>query len=198
MDFITNIRIYFGKRFLRSELTKVSRNKKPVNLQNARNIGIIYLLNSEDEYNRVSLFTKKLQDEGKKVHVLGLYQYNRTPVFYIPKLSYDLLLPKDIDIFFRPSAPFVKQFINEEFDMLIDLSSPDNFTLHYIACLSIADFKIGRKIDDRPLPYDLMMETGNEIDSQELIDQIIHYTSNLEFIPTDIENIPEKDQPDKQ
>jgi len=196
LDFITNIRIYFGKRFLRGELTKISRNKKPVNLKNAHNIGIIYLLTSEEEYNRVSLFTKKLQDDGKKVQVIGLYHYNRTPVFYIPKLSYDLLLPKDIDLFFRPSAPFVKQFINEEFDMLIDLSSPDNFTLHYIACLSKAEFKLGRKIDDRPLPYDIMIDAGPEIDSQELIDQIIHYTGNLEFISPDRVNTPEIDQPD--
>ncbi len=155
------------------------------------------MLYSEEEYNRVSSFTKKLQDDGKKVQVLGQYQFNRTPVFYIPKLSYDLLLPKDIDLFFRPSAPFVKQFINEEFDMLLDLSSPDNFSLHYIACLSRASFKLGRKIDDRPLPYDIMIDSGTEIDSQELIAQIIHYTGNQEFITTDSIDMPEKDQPDK-
>lgn len=185
MSFLKKIRIYLGKRSLRNEITKTSRNKQPVNLSNAGSIGIIYLLSSEEEYNRVSLFTKSLQDQGKKVHVIGLYHYNRVPVFYIPKLSYDLLLPKDVDIFFKPSAPFVRQFINEEFDMLIDLSSPDNFTLNYIASLSKAHFKIGRKIDDRPLPYDLMIDTSEEISSQELINQIVHYTSNLEFRPPD-------------
>ena len=195
MDFLNNIRIYFGKRFLRTELTKVTRRKIPVNLKNAHNIGIIYLLNSEDDYNRVSLFTKGLQEKGKKVQVLGLYQYNRTPVFYIPKLSYDLLLPKDLDIFFRPTAPFVKQFLNEEFDILLDLSSPDNFSLHYIACLSKANFKLGRKIDDRPLPYDIMIDTKLDIDSQELIDQIVHYTDNLEFISENQAKTPKTDQP---
>jgi len=181
LGLITNIRTYFGKRSLHAESKKFTRVKKPVNLKNAISIGIIYPLGSEEEYNRVSLFTKKLQEQGKKVHVIGLYHYNRVPVFYIPKLSYDLLLPKDIDIFYRPSTQFVTQFINEEFDMLIDLSSPDNFTLQYIAILSRAHFKLGRMIDDRPLPYDLMIDTGPNIDSQELINQIIHYTSNLEF-----------------
>ncbi len=159
----------------------MNRIKKPVNLSNANNIGIIYLLSSEEEYNRVSSFTKNLQEKGKKVQLIGLYHYNRIPVFYIPKLSYDLLLPKEIDLFFRPVAPFVKQFINEEFDMLIDLSNPENFTLHYIAVLSKAHFKIGRKIDDRPLPYDLMIDIGEDVPSQELIDQIIHYTADLDF-----------------
>lgn len=181
MGLITNIRTYFGKRSLHAESKKFTRVKKPVNLKNAVSIGIVYQLGSEEEYNRVSLFTKKLQEQGKKVQVIGLYNYNRIPVFYIPKLSYDLLLPKDIDIFYRPSNQFVTRFINEEFDMLIDLSSPDKFTLHYIAILSRAHFKLGRMIDDRPLPYDLMINTGPNIDSQELIDQIIHYTGNLEF-----------------
>ncbi len=181
MSFLRKIRIYLGERSLKNDLLKTSRLKKPINLNNATNIGIIYQLTSEEEYNRVSLFTKNLQERGKKVQLIGLYHYNRIPVFYIPKLSYDLLLPKDIDILFRPTAPFVKQFINEEFEMLIDLSNPDNFTLQYIAVLSKAHFKIGRKIDDRTLPYDLMIDTGEEIQSQELIDQIIHYTSDLDF-----------------
>ena len=195
MDFINNIRIYFGKRFLRKELAKTTRKRIPVNLNNAHNIGIIYLLNSEDDYNRVSSFTRELQEKRKKVQVLGLYQFNRTPVFYIPKLSYDLLLPKDLDIFFRPKANFVKQFMNEEFDVLLDLSSPDNFSLHYIACLSKASFKLGRKIDDRPLPYDIMIDTKSDIDSKELIDQIVHYTDNLEFISENQAITPKIDQP---
>jgi hypothetical protein len=181
LGLITNIRIYFGKRSLNAESKKFTRVKKPVNLKNAVSIGIIYLLNSEEEYNRVSHFTRKLQEQGKKVQVIGLYHYNRVPVFYIPKLSYDLLLPKDIDLFYRPATQFVNRFINEEFDMLIDLSSPDNFTLQYISVLSRAHFKLGRMIDNRPLPYDLMIDTGPEVDSQELINQIVHYTSNLEF-----------------
>lgn len=164
-------------------MQKVTRIKRPVNLKNAYSIGIIYLLSDEDEYNKVTNFTKALQDQGKKVHVIGLYHYNRIPVFYIPKLAYDLLLPKDLDIFFRPKASFVPRFIDDPFDILIDLSSPANFTLHYVASLSKAGFKIGRKIDDRPLPYDLMISTGTDTETQELIDQIVHYTSNLEFKP---------------
>lgn len=181
MGIINNIRTYFGKRSLRADLQKTSRSKRPVNLINAHSIGIIYLLSEEDEYNKVSNFTKHLQEQGKKVSVIGSYHYNRVPVYYIPKLSYDLMLPKDVDFFYRPSAPFVTRFIDEPFDMLIDLSSPDNFTLHYIATLSKAGFKIGRRIDDRPLPYDLMIDSSPDMQTQDLIKEIVRYTSNLEF-----------------
>lgn len=184
-----------GKRYLNKELQKITRDRKPVNLTNANSIGIIYLLSSEEEYNRVSSFTKKLQDQGKKVHVIGLYHYNRVPVFYIPKLSYDLLLPRNIDFLYRPSTPFVNEFIQTEFDMLIDLSNPDNFTLHYIATLSRAHFKLGRRIDDRPLPYDLMIDTSTEISSQQLLEQIVYYTNTLNFQTSNQTDLIQPDQP---
>ncbi len=181
MDFLRKIRVYFGQRYLTAESFKLIRNKKPVNLSNASTIGIIYHLQSEDDYNMVSVFTRQLQEQGKKVWVIGLYDSKRIPAYYIPKLSYDLILPKDIDFIFRPKGKFVTEFIDTEFSMLIDLSSPDNFTLSYIATLSKANFKLGRTIDDRTLPYDIMIDTPAEIDYQELINQIIYYFNNLKF-----------------
>lgn len=152
----------------------------------AQHIGIIYNLSSEDVYNQVTLFTKQLQDKGKKVFVIGFYNQNRTPIYYIPKLSYDLITKKDLDLIFKPSGDFVKRFIGEEFDLLIDLSSPDIFPLHYMATLSKARFKIGIKPDDRDLPYDFMIEVTNDVSCSELINQIVHYSGNMEFTqPTD-------------
>lgn len=165
------------------EMSRASRKKRPINLHDAKFIGILYPLNDEQEYDRVSLFTKKLQDQGKKVHVIGLYEYNRIPVYYIPKLSYDLLHPKDLDMFFRPSPPFASKFISEEFDMLIDLSLPSDFPLFYIASLSKASFKIGRMVEGKAMPYDLMIDAGSNIDSKQLIEQIEHYTNAFELKP---------------
>jgi hypothetical protein len=162
-------------------MSRASRRKKPLNLNDAKFIGILYPLNNEQEYDRVSLFTKKLQDQGKKVNVIGLYEYNRIPVYYIPKLAYDLLHPKDLDIFFRPKAPFVSKFIEEEFDILIDLSLPSDFPLYYIASLSKASFKIGRMVEGKEMPYDLMIDAGPDIDSKQLIEQIVHYTNAFEL-----------------
>ncbi len=181
LGFLRKIRIYFGQRSLLADSLKVVRVKKPINITNATTIGIIYHLSSEEEYNSVSYFTKKLQEQGKKVHVMGLYESSRIPVYYIPKLSYDLILLKDIDLFYRPKGKFVEEFIQSDFDILIDLSSPDNFTLNYIAVLSKASFKVGRKIDDRSLPYDIMIDAGPEVKSQELIEQVVHYTNNMKF-----------------
>lgn len=182
MGYITNIRTYFGKRSLKKELLKATRIKRPVNLDKARTIGILYQLSSEAEYHLVSKFTKKLQDQGKRVQVIGMFSYNRMPMYYIPKLAYDLLLPKDTDLFMRPDTEFALKFMEEPFDILIDLSTPDTFPLHYISSLSKASFKVGRMAKDQILPYDLMIDAGTSIESEELINQIIYYSNAFELI----------------
>ncbi len=192
MNIIHRIRIFFGKRTLYKEALKVSRNKKPVNLNNASHIGIIYNLLSEEVYNRVTDFTKQLQDQGKKVFVIGLYNQKRAPLYYIPKLSYDLILKRDIDLFFRPSGDFVRRFIGEEFDLLIDLSHPDDFPLHYIATLSRARFKIGLKPDDRELPYDIMLEITKDLSFAELVNQMDYYSRSMEFTHTTDQKHPKE------
>ncbi|KAF0198703.1 MAG: hypothetical protein FD166_1344 [Bacteroidetes bacterium] len=177
MGFITNLRIRLGKRFLNKEAAKLYRRRKAVNLEATREIGILFHMQSEVDYDRVCRFSRELQEVGKRVQVIGFYDYRKLPPYYAQKLAYDIILPGHLDIFYRPKVDFVAKFIEYEFDMLIDLGTSDDFPLHYIATLSKAGFKLGRSSGEGGLPYDLMIETGNLIESDELIRQIVHYTS---------------------
>lgn len=181
MNFITKIRIRLGRHSLRKEVTRLQRRQKAINLEAAREIGILFNMESEADYDRVSRFTSELNQVGKKVQVIGLYKYRKLPPYYAQKLAYDLIMPGDLDPFYRPNAAFVSKFIDYEFDMLIDLGTPENFPLFYIASLSKAGFKLGRSSGEEGLPYDLMIETGETIESDELIRQLIHYTSAFRF-----------------
>jgi len=181
LGFITNIRIYLGKRLLKKEAARVQRRQKALNLEAARDIGILFYMGSEADYDRVSRFTRELVAVGKKVQVIALYKYRKLPPYYAQKLSYDVILPGNLDIFYRPQAEFVSKFIEREFDMLINLGNSGDFPLNYIATLSKAGFKLGRSSGEAGLPYDLMIETEEQIESDELIRQIIHYTSVFKF-----------------
>lgn len=181
LGFITNIRIKLGKRLLRKDATRLQRRQKAINLEAAREIGILFHMQSESDYDRVSRFSRELVAVGKKVQVIGLYKYRKLPPYYAQKLSYDLILPGDLDIFYRPGAGFVNKFIEHEFDMLINLGTAVDFPLSYIATLSKARFKLGRSGGEDNLPYDLMIETEEQIESDELIRQLIHYTSAFKF-----------------
>lgn len=181
MGFIKNIRIFFGRRFLKKEATRLQRRQKAINLEAARDIGILFNMTSEADYDRVSRFSRELVTVGKKVQVIGLYKYRKLPPYYAQKLAYDLIQPFNLDIFYRPRAEFVTKFIEHEFDMLIDLGAPADFPLNYIATLSKAGFKLGRSSGEEGLPYDLTIETEELIESDELIRQLIHYTSAFKF-----------------
>lgn len=181
MNFITKIRILLGRRFLKKEVARLQRRQKAVNLEAAREIGILFNMESEADYDRVSRFTRELNQVGKKVQVIGLYKYRKLPPYYAQKLAYDVILPLNLDLFYRPKTDFVNRFIEFEFDMLIDLSTPNDFPLYYIASLSKAGFKLGRSSGEDDQPYDLMIETEQLIESDELIRQLIHYTSAFKF-----------------
>ncbi|MFH1119167.1 MAG: hypothetical protein V1775_05045 [Bacteroidota bacterium] len=177
MRFITNIRIMLGKRLLHKEAARVNRTRKAINLEATREIGILFNMHSEADYDRVSRFSRELQEVGKRVQVIGLYKYRKLPPYYAQKLAYDIILPGHLDFFFRPRVGFVSKFIEYEFDMLIDLGTSDDFPLSYIATLSKAGFKLGRSSGEEGLPYDLMIETAELIESDELIRQLVYYTS---------------------
>lgn len=177
LGFITNLRIKLGQRLLKKEAAKLHRNRKAVNLEATREIGILFHMQSEADYDRVSRFSRELQEVGKRVQVIGFYDYRKLPPYYAQKLAYDIILPGHLDIFYRPKVDFVAKFIEYEFDMLIDLATSDDFPLHYIATLSKAGFKLGRSSGEEGLPFDLMIETHDLIESDELIRQLVHYTS---------------------
>lgn len=183
MSLIIKLRIAFGKRALRKEAARDGRIRRAVNLAEARDIGILFNMTSETEYDRVSRFARSLQEQGKKVQVIGFYKYRKLPPYYAQKLAYDIIQPRNLDLFYRPSAGFVAHFINHPFDMLIDLGTTNEFPLYYIAVLSKAGFKLGRKGEAEAgnLPYDLMIETDQETESEALIRHLIYYTSAFRF-----------------
>ena len=89
-------------------------------------------MNSEEEYAAVGDFVRRLQQSGKKVWVLGYTNSRRTPVYFSPKLSYDLILRGDVNFLMHPKAKFIPQFIEQDFDILFDLRKANELPLAYI------------------------------------------------------------------
>jgi len=101
---------------------------------------------------------------------------------FLPKLSYDFFSRKDISWFYRPIHNKVKDFMEKDFDLLIDLNLADSFALKYIAGLSKAICRVGRFSEDNILYYDLMIDVKPATTLDEYLYQIRHY---LTIIKTD-------------
>ena len=182
MNLINSIRTKLGRYFLRKLTVKLQRERQAIKLKDARNIGIVFNMHSEEEYVAVGDFVRRLQQSGKKVWVLGYSNAKRSPVYFSPKLSYDLILRGDVDLFMLPKAKFIPQFIEQEFDILFDLRKANELPLDYVVELSKARFKIGSGKSGQFGPYDIQIDATEEMITPELIDQMVYYIDTIDFV----------------
>lgn len=157
----------------------MKRKKITTNLSKAKYIGILYVVGDENQYLKVCDFVKSLQDERKEVKAIGFVNNKAIPYYCYPKIAYDYFTIKDLNWFMKPSNSFVHDFINKEFDMLIDISIESCFSIQYIAGLSKANFKVGR-YGINPLNfYDLMLQVDDKINLIDYLKYIKHYLTIL-------------------
>jgi hypothetical protein len=177
LSIIRNIRERTGRIILKRESARTMRKKKVINLNEAATIGILYFLPDEPTYRMISAFVKKLQDAGKSVKALGYVESKRLTGQFLPKLSYDFLYPSGLSWNYKPVSTAAKDFIESDYDILIDLSTKEYFPLLYITGVSRAKFKAGMQSKHRSGYLDLMISLGEKDSLDELIKQIDHYLS---------------------
>jgi hypothetical protein len=161
---------------LKREFKNLKRVGKVKNLDDALSVGIIYHLDREDTYHLVKKYVRFLKEqEGiKKIMALAFIDAKEMPPEYQSKLEFDFFTRKDLSRFYKPGGTTVKNFIGEDYDILIDLTHEINIPLRYILNYSRAKFKVGYYSEANEPFYDLMinMKKYNMID---YIDQVNHY-----------------------
>lgn len=179
MKIIQNIREKFAKSFLLKQIQLNKRDQKQVSIERARSVALLYYLPDEETYKKVELIIGRLTELNLKVRVVCYTDLKLIPHYFIPKISQDILTAKDVNWRIQPQKPFVKEFINTAYDLLIDLSLNDHLPLLYCAALSNAGLKVGRYQEDHQLFYDLMIHAGTDETIDSFADQVIHYLSMI-------------------
>lgn len=169
------IRSKIGQYYFRKEQQQNGQTRRLTNLRDARRIGIIYPLNNVPDYDRVSEFVSELQRDHKEVKALGFVKNKSLVSRFLPKLSFDFFSKRDINWFYKPVHTQVKDFIEKEFDILIDLSMSDNFPLKYIAGLSNALCRVGKFSEENKDYYDLMIDSTPAMTTDDFLGQVRHY-----------------------
>jgi hypothetical protein len=174
---INQVRNFLAKASFRKDASGIIHARNMMNLADARCIGIMYVLNDVADYDIVAGFVSRLQHERKEVKALGFVKNKILISRFLPKLSYDFFSRKDVTWYYKPIHSKVRDFIEKEFDILIDLNLQDFFPLKYISGLSKAKCRVGRYSESNMDFYDLMLEPKPGITMNEYIDQIHHYLS---------------------
>ena len=179
MKIVQNIREKFAKSFLLQQVNEMNRKQKQINLESARTVALLYYLTDEASYKTAESILIRLIELNLKIRVVCYTDLKIAPHYFIPKITQDILTSKDVNWRYQPQKPFVKEFVDTEYDILIDLSLDDHLPLLYCAALSKAGLKVGRFQEDHQLFYDLMIQTGPDETIDSFSIQVIHYLSRI-------------------
>lgn len=161
-----------ANRVLNSRLNGVSRNKKVFNLDSAQTAGILWEIEQEDSFLQI---VGDLRSSGVKA----------TGLCYFPLKK--AVIPEGINGFTRkqaswwleiPKAKVAEDFIQQKFDVLIDLTGQNSFPVVFITALSNAAFKIGYA-GNAVNYFDLNIEFGEQPETGQLARQIVYYLQRI-------------------
>ena len=157
MSIVKKTRKKAGEYFLRKEFANISRNIAVTNFEEAETIALIFDATDKEEIEVVKKYIKKLKENKRKVRAIGFYDGKEEPVLMSSKLEYDFFSRKQLKWYLKPDDPIVENFMQEPFDLLINLCMNFKTPLLYVTALSRAKFKVGRQHTQYEPYYDLLL-----------------------------------------
>ncbi|HEU4716753.1 MAG TPA: hypothetical protein VFU15_02925 [Bacteroidia bacterium] len=159
MSFAGNIKKKLAERRIRSEAALLRREKTAFNIAEAKTIGIVYLFTGSEEFELLKKYVSYLRELKKKVKVVVYYHGKQEPYVQYSKIDYDFFGVKSHNWYGKPSDHILKNFMEEPFDILIDINFTGEPVLTFLSALSMAKFKIGLYEDDNYI-HDMQIESS--------------------------------------
>lgn len=179
---LSGMKDFIGGILLRRELKSVKQVRKinKFKFENAKTVGIIFDATNADDFELVKRYVNELRENNKKVKVLGYFKSNGVPALTYSKLDFDFFSNKEISLFGKPTPSFIRNFIEEEYDLLIDLNIHDHFALRYVAALSKAIFKVGKFEEENDIhTHDMMIDSDHTKTIKYFLRQIDTYITMM-------------------
>jgi hypothetical protein len=177
---IINIINNIAYRKLKDEI-KVQNHKPFIcPLNDAKNIGIIFNATELSNIETIKKIYYKLKNEKNKIEILGFL--NNNTIVTNDKINFINI--KNINWYKKPKKIFIENFINSEFDILLNLDLDNLITLQFVSVFSKAKFKIGcydkinSKIFDFMISFN-SIENREEYNIENLVNLINFYSNNF-------------------
>jgi len=178
-----SMRESIGLWILHRRIKKQTRNRQICNLDLANTVGIVFNATCQDSYDSATRFANFLTNNKQiKVYSIGYTNENKMLDFFQEKKGFKFFSRKHFNWFGSPKHDTIDFFINNEFDILLDLSITEYLPIKFIVGLSKAKLKVGRLIEGFDC-YDVMIDVSKNNTLDYLIDQIELYLSILNVEP---------------
>lgn len=165
-----------GEKRLQTALKIHVRQKEFLNIEDVRTVGIVFDATNADEFEIVKNYVNKLKQMGKRVHGIGFYNAKVIPQnIYYTKSDFDLFNAKEVKGMGEPESPYIKTFITEIRDILIDVNLSNKFPLRYISAMSYAKCKIGIDIPQNKNIHDMLISVEPSAGMDKYLSQVDFY-----------------------
>lgn len=182
MSILSGMKDYIGGIMLKREVRMLNQVRKinKFKFENVKTVGIIFDAASAEDFELVKRYANELRDNGKKIKVLGYFKSNGVPALTYSKLDFDFFSNKEVSLLGKPTPVFIRNFIEEEYDLLIDLNIHDHFALRYVAAMSKAVFKVGKFEEENDIhTHDMMIDSDHTKTIKYFLRQIDTYIMML-------------------
>ena len=171
---------YIKKSLLKRHIEKhrSSREKKLISLEKAHLIGMVCQITDEDSYKEIHTLFSKLQSHNRTVWLMAYIDKKEVPYYCLPQLSADYFSNKNLNWYGKPSFVQLDDFLNKDFDILIDFSRKKLSPLRYILSVSKAKLLVGANEHTQDL-YDVFINDETEPDDLKLLKTIHNYLLKL-------------------
>ena len=175
MNFVTKIRMAVGNAIFLKQVSQPRKHKQVISFEQAKKIGMLYDATNEQDYEMVKQYIKGIRADHKEVFALGYVDKKQLPVSQFAQLGLDFFTKKDLKWNMIPDSLEIRNFINEQFDILINLNEGNCFPLNYITAMSKAKFRIGRYHKKNLSNFDFLIEAGNSTSLSNYIKEVDRY-----------------------
>ena len=150
------------KHFLRKHILdeKPDKMREVCALERAATVGMLCEITDEDSYKAIFKIFTRLQQNNKIVHLIGYIDEKYVPFYCLQQLSADYFCQKQLTWCGEPNMIQVQDFIDRDFDILLDFNYRYHAPIEAILTTSHAHFIIGSCADFQDL-YDLTLQTDN-------------------------------------
>jgi hypothetical protein len=179
MGILQTLQKQIGRMQLHGDIARLQREKGFLSLDEIRTVGIVFVYTDQEEFELLRKYVAYLRELKKKVKAIGLYTTKKEPQIHYSKVDFELYGRSDLNWLGRPKSHILKNFIEEPWDMLIDLNTGNYFTLYAIAALSQARFKVGRFEESGEHIHDLLIDSPTDKGLKYFLRQIDTYLQKI-------------------
>jgi len=177
---VIRLRTRIGQRMLDRERETLQRDTRSLAFDDARRIGVLFTGEDEATLKDVSDFCQKLRHKGKTVRVMGFVPRPKVAETLSMASDLEFFSQDDLNWYFRPESRHVVSFIEEPFDILIDLRLQRRMPVPYMVALSQARFKVGCHGEENDGLHDLTIRAEEGMSLADFGAQVLRYLEMID------------------